>query len=458
MHRIVGRFMLIAALALAVLGTPQRAEAATITVTPDNLQGWEIINIQPSNIPLSSFVEGPGEPPLGQGSYQVRLDGRASMVMLVRRDLESRKLTEIKTISFHTYRSGGNAAHDWYINLFLSTDPNRPYANCRVDFATPPGDQGIWQFKPATDASIYNYGWTVHHADTNLKECPVTIDYDKNVSFEGILEAFKANPDTIFRPPSQFQPVIAFNTGFNGPNTHAGHESAIDAITINETTWDFELSADMIVRLVSPDSLTDWELVPVNEDAMVSFGFVEGPGAPPLGKGSYRVQLDERPSIMLIMNFGLVSTKLSEINTISFHTYRSGENQRDWYLNLFVSSSGKDEADCRIDFAVDAGEKNQWTFRDATNPQLFNYGWTVHHVEPRRCPITVGYDQSKSFSEIKRLFEAYPDAALKPREPGGPVVSFNTGYNSQGTHAGHDAAIDAITINNVTWDFEPSGK
>lgn len=33
---------------------------------------------------------------------------------------------------------------------------------------------------------------------------------------------------------------------------------------------------------------------------------------------------------------------------------------------------------------------------------------------------------------------------------------FNTGYNSQGTHADHDAAIDAITINDVTWDFELS--
>ncbi|MCS6871058.1 MAG: hypothetical protein NZ571_06335, partial [Anaerolineae bacterium] len=276
MFRSISLFTLILAIVLTLLGVPQPAKATTIVVTPDNLQGWEVINIQPDNIPQSSFTEGPGEPPLGKGSYRVRLDDRASMVMLVRRDLESRKLTEIKTISYYTHRLGSNSAHDWFINLFVSTDPNRPYANCRIDFAAPPGDQGTWLMKAATDESVYNYGWTVHHADSKLRECPVTIDYDKNVAFSGILEAFKAYPDTIFRPPSQYQPVIAFNTGYNGPNTHAGHESAIDAITINDVTWDFELTADRMVRVVSPDTLTDWELKPVNEGAVVSFGFVEG--------------------------------------------------------------------------------------------------------------------------------------------------------------------------------------
>lgn len=457
MRRLFNRLTLILIFASLTLGMPpQPVSAATIIVTPQNLQGWEVINIQPDNIPQSKFVEGPGEPPLGKGSYQVRLDSRAAMVMLVRRDLESRKLTELKTISYHTYRSGSNAAHDWYMNIFVSTDPNRPYANCRIDFATPPGEQNVWLFKPATDEGIYNYGWTVHHADTNLKECPVTIDYDKNVSFNGILEAFKSYPDAILRPPAQFQPIIAFATGFNGPNTHANHESAIDAITINEVTWDFELVDDRKVRVVSPDTLTDWEFVPVQEGNLVSFGFVEGPGAPPLGKGSYRVQLDERPSMMLIMNFGLISTKLSDINTITYYTYRSGSNQRDWFINLFVSSGGKDEADCRIDFAVDSDVRDQWVFKNATDPQTFNFGWTVHNVGSRQCPIIVGYDKSTSFSAIKRLFEAYPNAALKPENPGGPVVMFNTGYNSQGTHADHDAAIDAITINDVTWDFELS--
>ncbi|PJF35958.1 MAG: hypothetical protein CUN49_07865 [Candidatus Thermofonsia Clade 1 bacterium] len=452
------RFTLILALALTAFANWQPVRAATIVVTPFNLQGWEVINVQPSNIPQSSFVEGPDTPPLGTGSYRVRLDQRAAMVILARRDLEGRNLTEIETISYHTYRSGSNIAHDWYINLFVSTDPNRPYANCRIDFAVPPGEQGAWFLKAATDENAYNYGWTVHHADANLKECPVTIDYDKNVSFRGMLEAFKDFPNAILRPAAQFQPVISFQTGFNGTNTHANHDAAIDAITINQTTWDFELSFEGDQRVVSPDSLADWELVPVNEGDMTSFGFVEGPGTPPLGKGSYRVQLNEKPSIMLIMNFSLIGTKLSEITTLTFHTYRSGENQRDWYVNLFVSSTGEGTADCRIDFAVDAGPKGEWTFKNATDARVFNYGWTVHNVEPKTCPVTVGYDASQSFSGIQRLFEKYPNAALQPKDPGGPVVSFNTGWNAQGSHADHDAAIDAITINTITWDFEPSSK
>jgi hypothetical protein len=452
------RIVLALALSLAFIASQQPAHAAVVVVTPSNLQGWEVINIQPNNIPLSNFAEGPGNPPLGTGSYRVRLDSRPSMVMLVRYDFEERELTEITEISYHTYRSGSNAAHDWFINIFVSTDPNRPYANCRIDFAAPPGEQDTWFFKPATDESVYNYGWTVHHADSKLKECPVTIDYDKNVSFKGILEAFKDYPDTILRPAAQFQPVITFNTGYNGADTHTNHASAIDAITINQTTWNFELSSEGDQRTVSPDSLVDWELVPVNEGALVSFGFVEGPGEPPLGKGSYRVKLDDKPSMMLIMNFSFTGFKLSDLQTISFHTYRSGSNQRDWFLNLFVSSTGEGTADCRIDFAVDAGPRETWTFKNATDPKLFNYGWTVHNVDPKRCPVIVGYESSKSFGEIKRLFEAYPNAALQPIETSGPVISFNTGYNSQGTHADHDAAIDAITINDITWDFEPSGK
>lgn len=446
------------ALTFALIATGQPAHAATVVVTPSNLQGWEIINIQPNNIPESNFTEGPGNPPLGTGSYRVRLDNRPSMVMIARYDLEGRQLTEFTEISYHTYRSGSNAAHDWFINIFVSTDPNRPYANCRIDFATPPGEQNTWFFKAATDESVYNYGWTIHHADMKLQECPVTIGYDENVSFKGILEAFKDYPETILRPAAQFQPVITFNTGFNGPNTHANHESAIDAITINQTTWNFELSFEGDRRVVSPDSFVDWETVPINEGALVSFGFVEGPGEPPLGKGSYRVQLNEKPSMLIIMNFSFAGFKLKDLETITFHTYRSGSNERDWFLNLFVSSTGEGTADCRIDFATDAGPKETWFFKNATDPKVFSYGWTVHNVDPKQCPVIVGYESSKSFGEIKRLFEAYPDAALRPTQDSGPVITFNTGYNSQGSHTDHDAAIDAITINEITWDFELSSE
>ncbi len=448
------RIGVVLALALMFAAPQQTARADAIVVTPANLQGWEIANIQPNNIPVSSFVEGPGKPPLGTASYRVRLDARPSMVIIARYDFEERKLTEIKDISYHTYRSGSNAAHDWFINIFVSTDPNRPYANCRIDFAAPPGEQDVWFFKPATDESVYNYGWSVHHADQKLKQCPITIGYDNTLSFKGVLEAFKDYPDTILRPPVQFQPVISFNTGYNGPDTHANHDAAIDAITINQTTWDFEVSFEGDQRVVTPDSLVDWEIAPINEGAIVSFGFVNGPGEPPLGKGSYRVKLDDRPSQLIIMNFSFVGFKLSDLQTISFHTYRSGDNARDWFLNLFVSSKGEGQADCRIDFATDAGPKGQWTFKNATDPNQFNYGWTVHNAGSKRCPVIVGYESSKSFSEIKRLFEAYPNASLQPIEASGPVITFNTGYNSKGTHTDHDAAIDAITINDITWDFE----
>ncbi|MFQ3537240.1 MAG: hypothetical protein SNJ58_15365 [Aggregatilineales bacterium] len=426
------RFLLAAMLVLVSLSVVPTAYADTIVVSPGNLQGWLIGTPANSTPPeFAEFVEGPGAPPLGAGSYRVKVK-TGQKITLGRTDYNGVSLSSLR-ISYSTYPPDA-VGNDWYVNIYIDVTGDE-VADCRLDYApyvsTPPSS---WIKYNPTRASA---SWFSYNAGGGT--CPTTFSYpaySSGVSFKDILAAY---PSAVLKPDYPSNPVIVFNMG-----DFLNYDGAIDAITINDTSWDFEPAADVSNArpiVVHPGNLQNWLIEAPTALPPAFAEFVDGPSTPLLGTGSYRVTLAEPDTKLIMGRKDYNDTPLNKLE-ISYSTYRLGSVTNDWYVNVYINTTGKpDLPDCRLDFAPSAGSVGSWITHNAMSA---SDGWYSYDGPGGRCPA---YLMNVPFATVIAKF---PSAVLRaPSDQDSPAIVFNIG-----SFAGYDGAIDAITINGTTWDFE----
>lgn len=221
------RFLAVGILFFASLSVVFTVRAALV-VHPGNLQGWFIGSTltMPS---FADFVNGPGVPPLGSGSYRVEVTTPGTKVQMGRADYNGTPFSSL-SITYNTHREASANLQGWYVNIYVDRTGSSTTADCRIDFNPQSGPLNTWvTHNTATDSR-----WIV-----STGACPGFSPLNTLLTFSQVVSALP--PATVIRSPfTPGAPAIVFNMG-DSASTYVGYKGAIDAITINGTTWDLEL-------------------------------------------------------------------------------------------------------------------------------------------------------------------------------------------------------------------------
>jgi hypothetical protein len=173
--------------------------------------------------------------------------------------------------------------------------------------------------------------------------------------------------------------------------------------------------------------------------------FRAGPGDPPLGDGSLELATLTGSDKVFAFNYDHVGTSLSEVDTISYSTYRTaGSLQQVAALNVQVDYNGPDVAGGFTTLVFEpvyntdqgpvvSGEWQDWI---ADGSGIW---WSTQPINGQCAGATADCD--KTWAEI---VANNPDA----------VVIGGVGINQGSGNPGLVTAVDAFTFDDVTYDFE----
>ncbi|PJF42768.1 MAG: hypothetical protein CUN50_02915 [Candidatus Thermofonsia Clade 1 bacterium] len=230
------RILVIFTLVSGLLIAWQPAEAqATKRVWSGNLQGWYFYAFGGAATP--SFMYGPGTPPLGTGSFGVSANIPTSGgVGIGRGDFVGTPLNALSA-QYHT-RYSATSGDTWRMQFYINTMGNPSAANCDIQYVFAGGPADTWLHKVPTAASGgWGGGWVVGNDGLSSiisggLDCD-TPNWGSPVSWNAVKTAF---PNAVIAPHSgttiRLQIYNFSTTNLNG---------VIDAVTVNGTTWDFEV-------------------------------------------------------------------------------------------------------------------------------------------------------------------------------------------------------------------------
>lgn len=219
--------------------------AAGFTVTPSNLQGWQII---PDGTVPYSFDIGPGAPPAGIGSLRFGpIDGaNPANKFIMRAPILMQPTASFTSLSYSLYVDPASpvGVNHLYVNVYvdsaangLGTFPLPRWYDCRYDYV-PSGATGAW-LTAGFDSSFTAWAGITNY----IGSCPTS------------LGALPAGSAIMF---------IVFNGGQSNASD-AGLSGAFDNIVFTTSsgvdTWDFE-----------PDTIID----PATGKPVVVISFADG--------------------------------------------------------------------------------------------------------------------------------------------------------------------------------------
>ena len=226
-------FALCAATLLSLTSIGQTVVSeADVTRQPENTpptDNW-VLYTRPAAPGIATFVTGPATPPLGCGSLQLTTTTGADKVFLFNYDHIGTKLSDIDNISYSTFRTTGQLQQAAALNL-------------QIDFNGPAMADG---FTTLVFEPVYNTGqgavvdgawqsWDAINGGNAIwwstRAIPGVCAFTCYVTWDQILAA---NPDA----------TILGGVGINQGSGNPGLVNAVDAFTFNETTYNFEPSAD----------------------------------------------------------------------------------------------------------------------------------------------------------------------------------------------------------------------
>jgi len=222
-----------AGVAAVVFGTALIAANSTVVVSNLNSNGWAFF--QETAVGTGSFVNGPGNPPLGSGSAQLTVNS-TGRELLGTQNHAGTNLADITQLEYSTYRQSGDSALAASLQLQIdydTTDANVAWQGRLVYEPYLTGatvTTGSWQTWDALAPSPGG-AWWASGAPGNLV-CPQS----NPCNFSEVLAAF---PNAaIWNDP---RGAILFKAG--GPWL-SGFVGNVDAFTIginnDNTTYDFE--------------------------------------------------------------------------------------------------------------------------------------------------------------------------------------------------------------------------
>ncbi len=206
-----------------------------------------------------------------------------------------------------------------------------------------------------------------------------------------------------------------------------------------------------------PGNMQGWFSYSFSGAPLPTFG--NGPGAPPLGTGSFGIFTPSIPQYggAGIGNQVFVGTPLSAL-TISYHIYNSDGSANNWRVKLYINTAGNPSAaNCAVEYVHSGASPNTWEMRVPTSaPATFggynpDGGWVWRGDETGApCPSPTWYPLI-SWADV---LSAHPSAVLAPQGGSGPTVILQIYNNDPGTVGG---VIDAVNINGTVWNFELEG-
>lgn len=184
---------------------------------------------------------------------------------------------------------------------------------------------------------------------------------------------------------------------------------------------------------------------------VTSYGnFVTGPEGPPLGAGSLEMQTPGGSDKVYLFNYQHVGTRLADIEAIGYSTFRSSVSTATAVqvssINIEVDSNGSGTGGYTVlvfepvyNSSQGAVVPDQWQTWDAYLGG--NAVWWSSRAIPGVCAFSC-------FVSWDTILANNPDA----------VIVGGFGINQGSGNGGLVAAVDALTLNSTTYDFEPQGQ
>lgn len=327
------------------IGMPPPASAATtVTVYPNNIQGWSFATEQAgrSGPGTGTFVNGPLTPPAGSGSAQLTTVNASDTQMLAKAAYQGAKLADMNTLEYSTYQAATNTSPSDAIALQLSIDKDvtdtdnssqgmlvyEPHKN--TDGTVPHGEWLKWDAITAGNAKWW-FSQPEKFNNTCAQAAPCTWNQLK-AAFANIGIHKTSATSVIFKAGSGF-------------NTFSGNVDAFNiGIGDTTTTYDLEATAPVIgaptITLPSNNAV----LVP-NQPVKVDWNDIDGTDNNPI-KYQYKSYSDPGYTNPVYDNVPTLMGSEMEIPTPSEGVY---------YIQVR---------------AVDAQGQSAWS-NDATNPYKF---------------------------------------------------------------------------------------
>jgi hypothetical protein len=227
--------------------------ASTVVVTPGSLNGWEISNYDVTTdtagtTPTASgttgfFAQGPGTPPAGSGSFHQVMGTNGDDAQRIRTaNFNGTLLSNLTQLSYSTYVSNNSDGQATYIQLFVDTtgDGNA---------------DDILFFEPVYQNGLYS---TLPYSSTVPNQCglnPLCVTLGTWQRWDAAAGGWWSGNESAGGPPlttlasyaaqhpgaalANNSNAFRLTVGFGAP-TWNNFSGAVDKVTVNGTTFDFE--------------------------------------------------------------------------------------------------------------------------------------------------------------------------------------------------------------------------
>ena len=245
MRKTVSRLVLAGAVAgaLGLIAAAPSLAATTEVVTPADVNtggDWYTADTRPPG--TGTFEAGPGTPPLGAASFELRTPTPTSKVQLLTDEYDGVALADLTTLEYSTYRDPGStgfvagvAALNLRVDINNDGNPDsyfvyEPYQSEGNDAV----QTGVWQEWDAIDGGAAK--WWVDNGG------PTTCGQSNPCTWTQLLATY---PGATIQEGTNFPGSLGFNQG----SGNTGFVSNVDALVVgvdgNDTTYDFELIRDL---------------------------------------------------------------------------------------------------------------------------------------------------------------------------------------------------------------------
>ena len=233
------RLLLAALVAVFALLSASPASADTVIIESDTtrlvenapqIDDWAIYTRIGTPASAAAFVEGPGTAPLGTGSLRFTTATSAHKVFAFTNDLAGTKLADAGPISYAAYRTAGTG--NQHVALNVQIDPDGP--DGPLTFAT-------LVFEPVynlNQGAIVNGAWKTWNASGTGKWWSTQPLVNQ---CQGASTTCQRTMDHIVTNNPNATIKLA---GVNQGSSNAGLTTAVDALTMGGTTYDFEANDD----------------------------------------------------------------------------------------------------------------------------------------------------------------------------------------------------------------------
>jgi hypothetical protein len=233
------------ALALGLAGmlgvlTVLPALAATLVVTPSNMQGWVFVKESPSPVGPGSgtLVSGPGTPPLGSGSARLTVSAASEGQAVVKTAFQGTRLATLTRLEYSTYRTTGGLVEAIALQFAIDSDVTdsdngfqgrlvfEPYQGAPAGTVVP----GVWQ---TWNPLVQGKWWGT--PGSGLRPITAACPQSAPCTMQQILTQF---PNAGIHNTQAASLVLKAGSGWNS------FDGNVDALTVGvlgaDTTFDFE--------------------------------------------------------------------------------------------------------------------------------------------------------------------------------------------------------------------------